>query len=140
MKYPYPPFEYFANATDIIDIINSNEENMGNTMRLGNKQIYLHSQSKTYNFYSSTIINERHRHRYNINHRDNNIISTLINNGMVIAGTSVGENKFIEVIEYNANDFYVGCQYHPEFNTSYENPHILFIQLLSAMHNIAHSV
>jgi CTP synthase len=122
----------FTNADDIVDIIDVSEENMGNTMRLGNKAISLNVHSKSYTLYNACEINERHRHRYNINHHDDNIISTLTNNSMVIAGVSV-EDKFIEIIEYKDNDFYIGCQYHPEYNTSYQNPHPLFVGLLSHM-------
>lgn len=123
--------EYFNGATNVVDIIDTNSQCMGNSMRLGNQMVYIDENSKSYELYETINIVERHRHRYNVNHNNFDIINILDNNGLHMAGIS--DEGYIEIIEFNKNKFHIGCQFHPEYNTSYEHPHPLFIGLLQSM-------
>lgn len=105
----------------VVDIINSNEKNYGNTMRLGNHKINIFNSK----IYDTSEIFERHRHRYAIN---NATLPVLMQNGLEITGMS--DNNIVEIIELKDYRFYVGCQFHPEYNSTYMNPNPIFVKFL----------
>src|SRR5690606_10593733 len=88
----------------------------------------LEPNSKAYDVYGHTHISERHRHRYEFN---NDYLNAFNENGM----RTVGKNPhtgLVEVIEYSKNDFFIGTQYHPEYKSTVENPHPLFVGFVKA--------
>ncbi len=72
--------------------------------------------------YGSSLIYERHRHRYEFN---NGYRDRLEANGLLISGTSP-DGKLVETVEIPGHDFYVGVQFHPEFKSRPNRPHPLF--------------
>ena len=78
--------------------------------------------------YQTTLINERHRHRYEFN---NNYRDLITENGMVISGTSP-DGHIVETVEIPANTFHVGVQFHPEFKSRPNRAHPLFTAFIKA--------
>ena len=100
----------------------------GGTMRLGKSEIQLKENSKVFTIYQKNKIYERHRHRYDV---DDKYKDDLENNGLHIVGRCSDFN-LIEVIEIDTklHPWYIGCQYHPEFQSSPFNPHPLFVSFI----------
>ncbi len=101
---------------------------MGGTMRLGAYECELRSGSKTAGIYNSTNISERHRHRYEFN---NEFLEAFENAGMSPAGINP-KTGLVEVVELAEHPFYVGVQFHPEYKSTVENPHPLFVAFVKA--------
>ena len=121
--------EFEGYSPNIVSKLNNkNIENYGGTMRLGSHSIILMENTKVKDIYSKSITSERHRHRYEVNSL---YTSTLREGGMIVSGISE-ENKCIEIIDLEENDhpWYIGCQFHPEYNSSPFNPHPLFISFI----------
>jgi len=78
--------------------------------------------------YETDLIHERHRHRYEFN---NEYRDTLQEGGLVLSGTSP-DDTIVETVEVPGNDFFVGCQYHPEFKSRPNHAHPLFKGLIEA--------
>ncbi|MFA6492794.1 MAG: CTP synthase [Patescibacteria group bacterium] len=108
------------------------EHNYGGSMRLGAYPCKLKKGTKTYNCYKSLIssfsslISERHRHRYEFN---NQYREQLEQKGLVISGTSP-DNKLVEIIELANHPFFIATQFHPEFKSRPLSPHPLFMEFL----------
>tara|TARA_B100000029_G_scaffold507088_1_gene591046 strand:- start:667 stop:2229 length:1563 start_codon:yes stop_codon:yes gene_type:complete len=115
--------EFDKDGTNVITKINTNDNNIGGTMRLGLKEINLDFSLK--NIYNKDKTLERHRHRYAINDNFKNI---LYENNCLVSGLS--EEGIIEIIELKNHPWYIGCQYHPEYNSSPFNPHPLFLSFI----------
>lgn len=97
--------------------------NLGGTLRLGNYDCVLKKGSNVEKYYGTDFIQERHRHRYEFN---NEYRSALEKVGVDF----VGENpqaKLVEVIELKNKNWFVGCQFHPEFSSRPNHPHPLFL-------------
>ena len=99
---------------------------MGGTMRLGAYPCAVKAGSMLHAMYGADLIKERHRHRFEFN---NEYRSAFEDAGMVFSGTSP-DDKLVEVIEYPANDFYIGVQFHPEFLSRPNRPHPIFLQFI----------
>ena len=101
---------------------------LGGTMRLGSYPAQLVAGSKIAQLYGSTAINERHRHRYevNIHYREK-----LENAGMVFSGLSP-DGILPEVVEYADHPWFMAVQYHPELKSRPFAPHPLFSGLVGA--------
>ena len=100
----------------------------GGTMRLGSSKIRLNENSKVGEIYQQEYISERHRHRYDVN----NIYSLkLVSKGLNITGHCI-EHNLIEIIELKEQDhpWYIGVQFHPEYESSPFNPHPLFVSYI----------
>ncbi len=100
----------------------------GGTMRLGSYECELNDNSLTAGIYGSTSIAERHRHRYEFN---NSYQEAFENAGMIPVGKNPKTN-LIEVVELKDHPFYVGVQFHPEYKSTVENPHPLFVAFVKA--------
>lgn len=98
----------------------------GGTLRLGNWPCRIMPDTKMSEYYKADIINERHRHRYELN---NDFKDDLVNAGLVISGTSP-DGRLAETVEIPQNDFFIGVQYHPEFKSRPNKPHPLFLGLV----------
>jgi len=110
----------------IIDSIKSQRK--GGTMRLGNYPCSIKKNTLAYKIYSKSVINERHRHRYEFN---NAFIEKFEKNGMIISGINKKDN-LVEIIELKKHPFFIGVQFHPEFASRPLSPHPLFVKFLEA--------
>ena len=101
---------------------------LGGTMRLGAQECLLSEDSITRSLYNQDIINERHRHRYEVN---NNYIDDLSASGLNIVGKSKDKN-LVEVVELVGHPWFVACQFHPEFTSNPREGHPLFSGFVKA--------
>jgi CTP synthase len=97
-------------------------EHLGGSMRLGSYPCILEEGSKAHTIYGSLEIEERHRHRYEVN---NSYRDDLISAGLVISGTSP-DGELVEMIEIADHPWFVATQAHPEFKSKPYAPHPLF--------------
>jgi len=101
---------------------------VGGSMRLGAYTCKLCPDSLAHRSYGSLQISERHRHRYEFN---NEYREKLCEAGLRLSGLSENE-LLVEILEYPANRFHIGVQFHPEFKSRPNRPHPLFIELIKA--------
>ncbi len=118
----YPVIDLLPEQKDVTD--------KGGTMRLGACECILNTDAHTFAFeaYGMGKINERHRHRYELN---NEYRKVLIDNGLRISGTSPDGN-LVEIVELDDNPWFLGCQFHPEFKSKPIKPHPLFCRFIEA--------
>ncbi len=114
----------------IIDIMQDqkNIENMGGTMRLGKYACKVSKGSNAYRAYGSELVDERHRHRYEVN---NNLRYKLVENGMQLTGMNP-ERDLVEIVEIEDHPWFVGVQFHPELKSTVSNPQPLFVDFVKA--------
>ncbi|NLW91824.1 MAG: CTP synthase [Syntrophomonadaceae bacterium] len=105
-----------------------NVDQKGGTMRLGSYPCNIVEGSRAHGVYKDLSINERHRHRYEIN---NNYREELQKNGLTISGLSP-DGRLVEIVEISNHPWYVACQFHPEFKSRPNRPHPLFLGLIGA--------
>ena len=103
-------------------------EDLGGTLRLGSYPCVLADGSLSLELFGQKEIQERHRHRYEVN---NAYRKELAEKGMTIAGTSP-DGHIVEMIEIPANPFFVGTQGHPEFKSRPNHAHPLFRGFIQA--------
>jgi len=103
----------------------------GGTMRLGSWECIVKEKSKAFEIYNSQTINERHRHRWELN---NDYLSQLEKFGLRASGTNP-KTGLVEIIEFPQNDWFIGVQFHPEYKSTVELPHPLFVSFVSACLN-----
>ena len=101
---------------------------LGGTMRLGGQHCRLAAGTLVEDMYGVPEIVERHRHRYEFN---NNYKETLERHGLVVAGRSA-DGKLVEIVELARHPWFVGCQFHPEFNSTPRDGHPLFTGFVKA--------
>ena len=106
-----------------------NVHGYGGTMRLGAYDCVLKKGSKAEKVYGTERISERHRHRYEVN---NEYIDRIAEKGLVFSGMSP-DGMLAEVVELPQLDWFVACQFHPEFKSRPERPHPLFKGLIDAV-------
>lgn len=104
------------------------EKDYGGTMRLGAWVCELRLGTKVREFYGSSKISERHRHRYEVN---NKYREKLEKAGMMVSGTSP-DGKLVEIIELANHRFFVGTQFHPELKSRPLAPHPMFVGFIQA--------
>lgn len=114
----------------VIRLMGSQEQisSKGGTMRLGSYECHLRQDSKTAQIYGSSIIFERHRHRYEFN---NSFRKMLEDNGLIVAGVNP-QQDLVEVVELRDHPFFIGVQYHPEFKSKPFKPHPLFASFVKS--------
>lgn len=119
-----------ATTHPVIDILPEQKDvqEMGGTMRLGQYPCVLNPESKSFQLYQSSMIYERHRHRYEVN---NDYRDDLSKNGMLLAGTSP-DNHIVEMVELPDHPWFVAAQFHPEFKSRPNKPHPLFRGFVTA--------
>ena len=103
-------------------------EDLGGTLRLGSYPCVLSEESKSYVLFGKKEIQERHRHRYEVN---NAFRRELSDKGMLIAGTSPDE-RIVEMVEVKNHPFFIGTQGHPEFKSRPNHVHPLFSGFVEA--------
>ena len=106
----------------------SESSDLGGTMRLGSQPCHLEEGSRLREIYGAATIEERHRHRYEVN---NNYVDILRENGMAIAGWSA-DRSLVEMIELPEHAWFVACQFHPEFTSRPRGGHPLFTSYIQA--------
>ncbi len=114
----------------VIDIM-KDQKNItlkGGTMRLGEYACMLQKGSKALSIYGKQKISERHRHRYEFN---NKYLKDFEDAGMIPSGINP-ENNLVEVIELKNHPWFIGVQFHPEYKSTVENPHPLFVRFVRA--------
>ena len=118
-----------STMSDQVEIV-AGKGQMGGSMRLGLYKADLLSNSVVANVYGKSQINERHRHRYEVN---NKYREQLTATGLVFSGLSPDKNlvEFVELPK-ETHPYYVGTQAHPEFLSRPTRPHPLFIGLIAA--------
>ena len=109
-------------------IIKGTDKNLGGTMRLGLYEAKLRNNSAIKKIYKSNSINERHRHRYEVN---NNLKNQFEKKGLIFSGMSP-DNKLPEIIELKNHPWFIGVQFHPEFKSRPLSPHPLFSSFIKA--------
>jgi CTP synthase len=107
------------------------KKNLGGTMRLGSYKARLKKNTLINKIYKSTTINERHRHRYEVN---KNLKSKLEKKGLVFSGLSP-DGSLPETIELENHPWFIGVQFHPEFKSRPFAPHPLFSSFIKAAKN-----
>ena len=124
--------EFDENAQNpVIDLMleQKNVHGYGGTMRLGAYDCVLKKGSKAEKVYGTERISERHRHRYEVN---NEYIDRIAEKGLVFSGMSP-DGMLAEVVELPQLDWFVACQFHPEFKSRPERPRPLFKGLIDAV-------
>ena len=109
-------------------IIKGTDKDLGGTMRLGLYAAKLRNNSAIKKIYKSNSINERHRHRYEVN---NNLKNQFEKKGLIFSGMSP-DNKLPEIIELKNHPWFIGVQFHPEFKSRPLSPHPLFSSFIKA--------
>lgn len=127
-----------ANSTEVdpktknpvIDLMEDQKEikRKGGTMRLGLWDCKLSVDSLCYSIYQSERIEERHRHRYELN---NDYLDKLQANGLFASGMNENTN-LVEVVEIKEHPWFVGVQFHPEYKSTVLSPHPLFVSFINA--------
>jgi CTP synthase len=100
----------------------------GGTMRLGAYDCTLKAGSLAHKLYGRSVISERHRHRYEVN---NEYKARFEERGFVASGVNE-QLGLVEVIELEGHPYFIGCQYHPEFQSKPFQPHPLFAGFVRA--------
>ncbi|MCJ7519460.1 MAG: CTP synthase [Anaerolineaceae bacterium] len=120
-KTPYPVIDLLPGQKDVTD--------KGGTMRLGLYPCKIGRKTIAYRAYRSDLIEERHRHRYELN---NQYREELEKGGMVFSGQSP-DGYLVEIAELKGHPFMLGSQFHPEFLSRPNRPHPLFNEFIKAV-------
>lgn len=130
---PATPYPVVALTTEWITPVGTTEKrdadsDLGGTMRLGAQPCHIVKSTHTYQIYGKEIINERHRHRYEVN---NKFLPQLERAGLIVAGRS-SDAQLVEMIELTDHPWFIGCQFHPEFTSTPRDGHPLFQSFIEA--------
>jgi CTP synthase len=104
------------------------ESNKGGTMRLGSYPCKVVKDTNAMLAYGEARIDERHRHRYEFNKK---YAESLQAAGLKLSGLSPDE-ELVEMVELPNHPWFLGCQFHPEFNSGPMHPHPLFREFIRA--------
>jgi CTP synthase len=114
----------------VIDYLPGQKDNtrIGGTLRLGGYPCSIKENTNACTAYGETLVNERHRHRYEFN---NEYLEELEQAGMVFSGINK-EDNLVEMIELKDHPWFVAVQFHPEFKSRPTRPHPLFKDFVGA--------
>ena len=112
-------------------IVKHDYKNLGGSMRLGSYTSILLKGSKIYSIYRKNKINERHRHRYEVNY---NYKKQIEKSGVVLSGMSPDGN-LVEIMERRDHPWFLGVQFHPELKSTPFKPHPIFNSFIKALLN-----
>ena len=126
---PHPVVALITEWQDVSGGVEQRDEEseLGGTMRLGAQQVALAKGSLAATSYGATTIEERHRHRYEVN---NNYRARLEEAGLRFSGLSVDD--LVEMVEIPGHPWFLASQFHPEFTSNPRDGHPLFIGFISA--------
>ncbi|MEP7308255.1 MAG: CTP synthase [Acidobacteriota bacterium] len=120
---PGTPTKLIYKLRDLLGV-----DELGGTMRLGSYACALTPGSLAQRIYGTSVVHERHRHRYEFNCLYER---TLTERGLRISGRSP-DGKFVEIAELPGHPWYVAVQFHPEFRSKPTHPHPLFASFVEA--------
>jgi CTP synthase len=125
-KTTHPVISTMADQTDVV----SGERDMGGTMRLGMYPAALKPGSTAERVYGSNLVEERHRHRYEVNNEYREQLEAV---GLSFSGTSP-DGRLVEYVELptDVHPYYIGTQAHPELRSRPTRAHPLFKGLIEA--------
>jgi CTP synthase len=103
-------------------------------MRLGACPCVLKKGSAAFDAYGKDEVSERHRHRFEYN---NKYRERLEEAGLIVSGTNP-ESDLVEIVEVKEHPWYVGVQFHPEFQSKPNKAHPLFAAFIEA--SLSHSL
>ncbi|GAB4326207.1 MAG: CTP synthase [Bacteroidales bacterium] len=114
----------------VIDLMEEQKKisGLGGTMRLGAYPCKIEKNSLAYEVYQSVNISERHRHRYEFN---NEYLEEFEKAGLKCTGINPNEN-LVEIVELKDHPWYIGVQFHPEYQSTVAQPHPLFVHFVAA--------
>jgi len=114
----------------VVDLLPEQKEvaDLGGSLRLGAHKIKVNPNTLAQKIYDSDSIAKRHRHRYEINKK---YVPEFQKNGMIFSAES-DNGKRMEILEIPDHKFYLGVQFHPEFNSRPGFPEESFISFLEA--------
>lgn len=115
----YPVISLLEEQEDVTDL--------GGTMRLGRSESHLEKNSNIAKAYGTTVIHERHRHRYEFANKYRHQFSS---GGLVLSGFTP-EGELVESVEWKNHPWGIGVQFHPEFTSSPTAPHPLFSSFIA---------
>ncbi|HQQ82448.1 MAG: CTP synthase [Cyclobacteriaceae bacterium] len=117
----------------VIDMMEEQKKitSKGGTMRLGAYDCKLKKGSKAAAIYGETMIQERHRHRYEFN---NKYLDQMEEAGLKATGINP-DSGLVEVVELKDHPWFVGVQFHPELKSTVLAPHPLFVKFIEASLN-----
>ncbi len=115
---------------NVIDMMENQKSisNMGGTMRLGAYACKLEEGSRVASIYDSPTISERHRHRYEFNSK---YLNEYEAKGMKCTGRNP-ESDLVEIVEVPELKWFIGTQFHPEYQSTVLHPHPLFLSFIEA--------
>jgi CTP synthase len=127
---PHPVVALITEWQDVSGEVEQRDEAsaLGGTMRLGAQQISLVEGSLAAEMYGAETIEERHRHRYEVN---NHYRARLEEAGMRFSGLSVDD--LVEMVEIPDHPWFLASQFHPEFTSNPRDGHPLFTGFISAV-------
>lgn len=111
-----------------VEEVRDGSEDMGGSMRLGEQPCELAKGSLIRETYGQDVLRERYRHRYMVNE---SYVEQFVKLGMRVGGRSQTDG-LVEVIEFNDHNWFVACQFHPEFTSSPRDGHPLFTGFVQA--------
>ena len=120
---PHPVIHIMPEQRSVTDL--------GGTMRLGGYPCRPQKGSRTLRAYGNEEIQERHRHRFEVN---NSYREGLEQSGLIVGGLSP-DGKLVETAEVKGHNFMVGVQFHPEFRSRPNRPHPLFCEFIAEATN-----
>lgn len=120
--------EVMKKGTMIFDLINKNNNSLGGTLKLGESIVAFKDGTLFRKIYGVESAGERHRHRYEVNKKYSKELEV---NGFIFSGIDISTG-LVETCEVKGKKFYLGTQYHPEFNSTPLNPHPLFTAFLKS--------
>lgn len=114
----------------VIDLMTDQKglDRLGGTMRLGLYPCRILENTLASNLYNQELVDERHRHRYEVNNEYRKILEE---HGLVFSGQSPN-GMLVEIVENKAHPYMIACQFHPEFLSRPNRPHPLFLGLIQA--------
>jgi CTP synthase len=114
----------------VIDMMEEQKTIMekGGTMRLGVYQCAILHGTKVSSIYNDKEVNERHRHRFEFN---NLYLEKFENAGMIAVGRNTQRN-LVEIMELKNHPWFIGVQFHPEYRSTVDSPHPLFVKFVGA--------
>jgi len=114
----------FNAVSPVITLLGSSQQpgSVDSKMRLGALPCRLTEKTLAATLYESTLVYERHRHRYAVN---SEYKARIARKGLIFSGTSPDE-QVAEIVELKDHPFFIACQFHPEFKSRPMRPHPLF--------------
>jgi CTP synthase len=103
-------------------------KDLGGTMRLGAYPCKIKKNTLAFRVYGKTLIQERHRHRYEFNNKYKKLLEKK---GMKFCGIYLKRN-LAEIIELKNHPYFIAVQFHPEFKSKPDKAHPLFREFIKA--------